>query len=125
MEVARVAYAMAKATRGLSFREAVELILYAGGAAQHARQGRSILTLLHRALQLPGHLGDAVEEIRGAVEDLRLVGDDMRRDFMEMVRGYRAELARSVAEAQEVAREARDLLREASSGGWVGPAALL
>jgi len=125
VEVARAAYAMAKATKGLSFREAVELILYAGEAAQHARAGRSILTLLHRALSLPARLDEAVEGVRAGADDLRSVGQALRRELQGVIRDYRGELARSVGEVQAVAREARSVVQEASSGGWIGPAALL
>jgi hypothetical protein len=125
VEVARTAYAMAKATKGLSFREAVELILYAGEAAQHAKAGRSILTLLHQALYLPTRLEAAVADVRDAADDLRSVGQELRRELQGVVRDYRGELARSVVEVREVAREAREVVREASSGGWVPPIALL
>jgi len=125
VEIARTAYAMAKSTRGLSFREAVELILYAGEAAQHAKSGRSILTLLHRALSLPARLEDAVEGIRDAGDDLRSVGEELRRELQGVVRDYRGELARSLVEVKEVAMKAREVVREASSGGWVAPAAMV
>jgi hypothetical protein len=125
VEIARTAYAMAKSTRGLSFREAVELILYAGEAAQHAKAGRSILTLLHQALYLPTRLEAAVADVRDAGDDLRSVGQGLRRELQGVVRDYRGELARSVVEVREVAREAREVVREASSGGWVPPIALL
>jgi len=124
VEVARAAYAMAKATKGLSFKEAVELILYAGEAAQHARAGRSILTLLHRALSLPARLDEAVEGVRAGADDLRSVGQALRRELQGVIRDYRGELARSVGEVREVAQEARSALREAGSGGWIGPAAI-
>jgi hypothetical protein len=124
VEVARAAYFMAKSTRGLSFREAVELILYAGEAAQHARSGRSILTLLHQALSLPARLEEAVADVRDAVDDLRSVGEELRRELQGVVRDFRGELARSLVEVREVAQEARSALREASSGGWVPPMAL-
>jgi hypothetical protein len=125
VEVARAAYSMAKATRGLSFREAVELILYAGEAAQHARSGRSILTLLHQALSLPARLEEAVADVRDAVDDLRSVGEELRRELQGVVRDYRGELARSLVEVKEVAMKAREVVREASSGGWVAPAAMV
>jgi hypothetical protein len=124
VEVARAAYSMAKATRGLSFKEAVELILYAGEAAQHAKAGRSILTLLHQALSLPARLEEAVADVRDAVDDLRSVGEELRRELQGVVRDFRGELARSLVEVREVAQEARSALREASSGGWVPPMAL-
>jgi hypothetical protein len=125
VEVARAAYAMAKSTKGLSFREAVELILYAGEAAQHAKAGRSIVSLLHQALYLPTRLEAAVADVRDAADDLRSVGQELRRELQGVVRDYRGELARSVVEVREVAREAREVVREASSGGWVPPIALL
>jgi hypothetical protein len=125
VEVARAAYSMAKSTRGLSFREAVELILYAGEAAQHAKSGRSILTLLHQALSLPARLEDAVEGIRDAADDLHSVGEELRRELQGVAREYRGELARSLVEVREVAQEARSALREASSGGWVAPVAMV
>ena len=124
VEIVRTAYAMAKSTRGLSFREAVELILYAGEAAQHAKSGRSILTLLHQALSLPARLDEAVEDIRAGADDLRSVGQALRRELQGVIRDYRGELARSVGEVREVAQEARSALREAGSGGWIGPAAI-
>jgi uncharacterized protein YukE len=125
VEVARTAYAMAKSTKGLSFREAVELILYAGEAAQHAKAGRSILTLLHQALYLPTRLEAAVADVRDAADDLRSVGDDLRRELQGVVQDYQEELARSVVEVEEAAEKARDALREASSGGWVAPVAMV
>jgi hypothetical protein len=136
VEVARAAYSMAKATRGLSFREAVELILYAGEAAQHAKAGRSILTLLHQALDLPTRLVEAANgvvavavDVRGAVDELRSVGRDIRRDVQQVVSGYQATLAEAaigaVMEVGQVAREAREALREASAGSWFGPIAFL
>jgi len=136
VEVARTAYAMAKATRGLSFREAVELILYAGEAAQHAKAGRSILTLLHQALDLPTRLVGAANDVvavaadvRGALGELRSVGRDVRRDVQQVIAGYQATLAEAaigaVMEINEVAREAREALRGASAGSWFGPIAFL
>jgi len=125
VEVARAAYFMAKSTRGLSFREAVELILYAGEAAQHAKSGRSVLTLLHQALSLPARLEEAVADVRDAVDDLSSVGQELRRELQGVVRDYRGELARSLVEVQEVAMKAREVVREASSGGWVAPVAMV
>ncbi len=136
VEIARTAYSMAKSTRGLSFREAVELILYAGEAAQHAKAGRSVLTLLHQALHLPARLEEAAKDVvavaadvRGAVNELRWVGRDIRRDVQQAVSGYQEKLAEAaiaaVMEINGVAREAREALREASSGGWLPPVALL
>ena len=136
VEIAHTAYSMAKATKGFSFREAVELILYAGEAAQHAKAGRSILTLLHQALDLPTRLVEAansvvaaVADVRGAVGELRWVGRDIRRDVQQVVSGYQATLAEAaigaVMEVGEVARDAREALRGASSGGWLPPVALL
>ena len=136
VEIAHTAYSMAKATKGLSFREAVELILYAGEAAQHAKAGRSVLTLLHQALDLPARLEEAandvvaaVADVRGAVGELRWVGRDVRRDVQQVVSGYQATLAEAaigaVMEVGQVARDAREALREASSGGWLPPVALL
>jgi hypothetical protein len=125
VEIARTAYSMAKATRGLSFREAVELILYAGELACHAKEGRSIVTLLREVLRLPIRLEEAVADVQDAGDDLRSVGEELRRELQGVVWDYRGELARSVVEVREVAREARERLREASSGGWVAPMALL
>jgi len=136
VEVARTAYAMAKATRGLSFREAVELILYAGEAAQHAKAGRSILTLLHQALHLPARLEEAANDVvavavdvRNAAAELRSVGRDIRRDVQQVIAGYQETLAEAaigaVMEVGEVARDAREALRGASAGSWFGPIAFL
>jgi len=125
VEVARTAYAMARATRGLSFREAVELILYAGELACHAKEGRSIVSLLREVLRLPIRLEEAVEDIRAGADDLRSVGEALRRELQGVVQGFRGELARSVVEVREVAEQARSALREASAGGWVPVAALL
>jgi hypothetical protein len=125
VEVARTAYAMAKATRGLSFREAVELILYAGELAGHAKEGRSIVTLLREVLRLPIRLEEAVADVRDAGDDLRSVGEALRRELQGVVREYRGELARSVVEVRQAAEEARSALWEASSGGWLPPVALL
>jgi hypothetical protein len=125
VEVARTAYAMARATRGLSFREAVELILYAGELACHAKEGRSIVTLLREVLRLPIRLEEAVEDVRAGADDLRSVGQELRRELQGVVRDYRGELARSVVEVREVAREAREALGRASAGSWFGPIAFL
>jgi len=125
VEVARTAYAMAKATKGLSFREAVELILYAGELAGHAKEGRSIVSLLREVLRLPIRLEEAVADVRDAGDDLRSVGEALRRELQGIAQGFRGELARSVVEVRQVAEEARSALREASSGGWVAPMALL
>jgi len=136
VEIAHTAYAMAKATKGLSFKEAVELILYAGEAAQHAKAGRSILTLLHQALDLPTRLEEAAKDVvavaadvRGAVNELRWVGRDIRRDVQQAVSGYQKTLAEAaiatVMEINEVAGEAQQALREASSGGWLPPVAMV
>jgi hypothetical protein len=125
VEVARTAYAMAKATKGLSFKEAVELILYAGEAAQHAKAGRSILTLLHQALYLPTRLEAAVGDVRAAAGELRSVGDVLRRELQGVVQGYRGELERAVGEIRRAAEEAKYTLREASAGSWFGPIAFL
>jgi hypothetical protein len=125
VEVARTAYAMAKSTRGLSFREAVELILYAGELACHAKEGRSIVSLLREVLRLPIRLEEAVADVRDAGDDLRSVGEALRRELQGVVRDYRGELARSVVEVRQVAEEARSALREASAGSWFGPIAFL
>jgi hypothetical protein len=125
VEVARTAYAMARATRGLSFREAVELILYAGELACHAKEGRSIVTLLREVLRLPVRLEEAVADVRDAGDDLRSVGEELRRELQGVVWDYRGELARSVVEVREVAREARETLGRASAGSWFGPIAFL
>jgi len=125
VEVARTAYAMAKSTRGLSFREAVELILYAGELACHAKEARSIVSLLREVLRLPVRLEEAVADVRDAGDDLRSVGQELRRELQGVVRDYRGELARSVVEVREVAEEARRALREASSGRWVPPVAMV
>jgi hypothetical protein len=129
VEIARTAYSMAKATKGLSFKEAVELILYAGEAAQHAKAGRSILTLLHQALHLPARLEQAVADVRGAVDELRSVDRNIRRDVQQVIGGYQETLAEAaigaVIEVGKVAGEAREALREASSGGWLPPVAMV
>jgi hypothetical protein len=125
VEVARTAYAMAKSTRGLSFREAVELILYAGELACHAKEGRSIVSLLREVLRLPIRLEEAVADVRDAGDDLRSVGQELRRELQGVVWDYRGELARSVVEVREVAREAREVVRRASAGSWFGPIAFL
>jgi hypothetical protein len=129
VEIARTAYSMAKSTRGLSFREAVELILYAGEAAQHAKAGRSVLTLLHQALHLPARLEQAVADVRGAVDELRSVDRNIQRNVQEVISEYQEALAESAIEAVmevgKVAGEAREALRGASSGGWVAPVAMV
>jgi len=125
VEVARTAYAMAKATKGLSFKEAVELILYAGEVAQHAKAGRSVLTLLHQALYLPTRLEAAVGDVRAAAGELRSVGEELRRELQGMVQGYQGELERAAVKVRAVAEEARGALREASTGGLVPLVALL
>jgi hypothetical protein len=125
VEVARTAYAMAKSTRGLSFREAVELILYAGELACHAKEGRSIVSLLREVLRLPIRLEEAVADVRDAGDDLRSVGEELRRELQGVVWDYRGELARSVVEVREVAREAREVVQRASAGSWFGPIAFL
>ena len=129
VEVARAAYSMAKATRGLSFREAVELILYAGELAGHAKEGRSIVTLLREVLRLPIRLEQAVADVRGAVDELRSVDRNIRRDVQQVIAGYQEALAESAIEAVmevgKVAGEAREALRGASSGGWLPPVAMV
>jgi hypothetical protein len=125
VEVARAAYAMAKSTKGLSFREAVELILYAGELACHAKEGRSIVTLLREVLRLPVRLEEAVADVRDAGDDLRSVGEALRRELQGVVRDYRGELARSVVEVRQAAEEAKYTLRKASAGSWFGPIAFL
>jgi hypothetical protein len=125
VEVARTAYAMARATRGLSFREAVELILYAGELACHAKEGRSIVSLLREVLRLPIRLEEAVADVRDAGDDLRSVGQELRRELQGVVRDYRGELARSVVEVRQAAEEAREVVRRASAGSWFGPIAFL
>jgi hypothetical protein len=125
VEVARTAYAMARATRGLSFREAVELILYAGELACHAKEGRSIVSLLREVLRLPIRLEEAVADVRDAGDDLRSVGEALRRELQGVVWDYRGELARSVVEVRQAAEEAREVVRRASAGSWFGPIAFL
>jgi hypothetical protein len=125
VEVARTAYAMARATRGLSFREAVELILYAGELACHAKEGRSIVSLLREVLRLPVRLEEAVADVRDAGDDLRSVGEELRRELQGVVWDYRGELARSVVEVRQAAEEAREVVRRASAGSWFGPIAFL
>jgi hypothetical protein len=129
VEIARTAYAMAKSTRGLSFREAVELILYAGELAGHAKEGRSIVTLLREVLRLPVRLEQAVADVRGAVDELRSVDRNIRRDVQQVIAGYQETLAEAaigaVMEVGKVAGEAREALRGASAGSWFGPIAFL
>jgi len=125
VEIARTAYSMAKATRGLSFREAVELILYAGELACHAKEGRSIVSLLREVLRLPVRLEEAVADVRDAGDDLRSVGEELRRELQGVVRDYRGELARSVVEVRQAAEEAREVVQRASAGSWFGPIAFL
>ena len=133
VEVARAAYAMAKATRGLSFKEAVELILYAGEAAYHARAGRSILTLLHQALALPdqlSHVGakwlDLAQQVERNID--RAIRGAVARDIQGAASTLwerAAEVAVAAQEVVEAADAARSAIREAQGGGWVGPVALL
>ena len=125
VEIARTAYFMAKNTRGLSFREAVELILYAGELACHAKEGRSIVSLLREVLRLPVRLEEAVADVRDAGDDLRSVGEELRRELQGVVRDYRGELARSVVEVRQAAEEAREVVQRASAGSWFGPIAFL
>jgi hypothetical protein len=103
----------------------VELILYAGELACHAKEGRSIVSLLREVLRLPVRLEEAVADVRDAGDDLRSVGEALRRELQGVVRDYRGELARSVVEVREVAREAREALGRASAGSWFGPIAFL
>jgi hypothetical protein len=125
VEVARVAHSMAKAAKGVSFEDALRLILYAGDLARNAQEGVSVVTLLRGALQLPERLEDAAVDLREAASAVRSLETDLRRRMQAVASEARGELVAAARQVQEVAEEARSVVREASSGGWIGPAALL
>ena len=125
VEVARVAHSMAKAAKGVSFEDALRLILYAGDLARNAQEGVSVVTLLRGALQLPQRLEDAAVDLREAASFVRSLETDLRRRIQAVASEARGELVAAARQVQEVAEEARSVVREAGSGGWIGPAALL
>lgn len=125
VEVARVAHSMAKAAKGVSFEDALRLILYAGDLARNAQEGVSVVTLLRGALQLPERLEDAAVDVREAASTVRSLEMNLRREIQAMASEARGELVAAARQVQEVAEEARSVVREAGSGGWIGPAALL
>jgi len=125
VEVARVAHSMAKAAKGVSFEDALRLILYAGDLARNAQEGVSVVTLLRGALQLPQRLEDAAVDLREAASAVRSLETDLRRRIQAVASEARGELVAAARQVQEVAQEARSALQEAGSGGWIGPAALL
>lgn len=125
VEVARVAHSMAKAAKGVSFEDALRLILYAGDLARNAQEGVSVVTLLRGALQLPERLEDAAVDLREAASAVRSLETDLRRGIQAVASEARGELVAAARQVQEVAEEARSVVREAGSGGWIGPAALL
>jgi len=124
VEVARVAHSMAKAAKGVSFEDALRLILYAGDLARNAQEGVSVVTLLRGALQLPERLEDAAVDLREAASAVRSLETDLRRRIQAVASEARGELVAAARQVQEVAQEARSALREAGSGGWIGPAAI-
>jgi hypothetical protein len=124
VEVARVAHSMAKAAKGVSFEDALRLILYAGDLARNAQEGVSVVTLLRGALQLPQRLEDAAVDLREAASFVRSLETDLRRRIQAVASEARGELVAAARQVQEVAQEARSALREAGSGGWIGPAAI-
>lgn len=125
VEVARVAHSMAKAAKGVSFEDALRLILYAGDLARNAQEGVSVVTLLRGALQLPERLEDAAVDLREAASAVRSLETDLRKRMQAVASEARGELVAAARQVQEVAEEARSVVREAGSGGWIGPAALL
>jgi len=125
VEVARVAHSMAKAAKGVSFEDALRLILYAGDLARNAQEGVSVVTLLRGALQLPERLEDAAVDLREAASAVRSLETDLRRRIQAVASEARGELVAAARQVQEVAEEARSVVQEAGSGGWIGPAALL
>lgn len=125
VEVARVAHSMAKAAKGVSFEDALRLILYAGDLARNAQEGVSVVTLLRGALQLPERLEDAAVDVREAASTVRSLEMNLRREIQAMASEARGELVTAAHQVREVAEEARSVVREAGSGGWIGPAALL
>jgi len=124
VEVARVAHSMAKAAKGVSFEDALRLILYAGDLARNAQEGVSVVTLLRGALQLPQRLEDAAVDLREAASFVRSLETDLRRRIQAVASEARGELVAAARQVQEVAEEARSVVREAGSGGWIGPAAI-
>ena len=124
VEVARVAHSMAKAAKGVSFEDALRLILYAGDLARNAQEGVSVVTLLRGALQLPERLEDAAVDLREAASAVRSLETDLRRRIQAVASEARGELVAAARQVQEVAEEARSVVREAGSGGWIGPAAI-
>jgi hypothetical protein len=124
VEVARVAHSMAKATKGVSFEDALRLILYAGDLARNAQEGVSVVTLLRGALQLPQRLEDAAVDLQEAASAVRSLETDLRRRIQAVASEARGELVAAARQVQEVAREARSVVQEAGSGGWIGPAAI-
>ncbi|MGK0620158.1 hypothetical protein, partial [Meiothermus cerbereus] len=125
VEVARVAHSMAKAAKGVSFEDALRLILYAGDLARNAQEGVSVLTLLRGALRLPERLEDAAVDLREAASAVRSLETDLRKRMQAVASEARGELVTAARQVQGVAEEARSVVREAGSGGWIGPAALL
>ncbi len=99
-EVARVAYLLAKATPGLSFERALDLLEYAGRVALSTKPGTTLPEVLSRldrlperlsqvVLQVEAGLGEVVERVRGdaalvmvrAAEDLHRRGADLMRSI--------------------------------------------
>jgi hypothetical protein len=99
-EVARGAYLLAKATPGLSFERALDLLEYAGRVALSTKPGTTLPEVLSRLDRLPERLsqvvpqveaglGEVVERVRGdvaltlvkAAEDLHRRGADLMRSI--------------------------------------------
>ncbi len=130
VEIARVAYQMARAAKPrLSFEEAVKLILYAAEVAVPAREGSTIPVLLEGVHELQRDLRDLVAELRGlprSVRDTLAVSVHQARDEAVRAVNYVAHgLSEEAFRLREQAERLVDLVRQAQAGGWVPVAALL
>ncbi|MFX8933906.1 hypothetical protein ABTN02_19540, partial [Acinetobacter baumannii] len=83
---------MAKAAKGVSFEDALRLILYAGDLARNAQEGVSVVTLLRGALQLPERLEDAAVDLREAASAVRSLETDLRKRMQAVASEARGEL---------------------------------
>lgn len=124
VEVARVAYQMARAASPrLSFEEAVRLILYAAEVAVPAREGETIPALLEDIRRMQGDLRYVLERLEVVPGRVELAISEAVRRAEEEARGALSRATHSLEEAaaflRGVAQEVEGMVRRAESGGWL------
>ncbi|MEN2983033.1 MAG: hypothetical protein ABDH20_11170 [Thermus sp.] len=128
-EVARAAHALARATPGLSFERALDLVEYAGRIAQKARSGTTLPEVLGDLRDLPKRLREAFQELEERLQETGEAG----RALEEQVRVVATRLGGAVeGTLKRLERGVDSVLGRVESEGsllwmgwWVGPVLLL